>query len=85
MGGLALSGDSLRFTNFTRYSLAKFACLRWHKSKLRQRLVYIWRSGKKAHCGALVMTVGFLYNGVLCFYICISSTVTVYQSMLVII
>lgn len=31
------------------------------------------------------MTVGYLYNGVLCFYICISSAVTVYQSMLVII
>ncbi len=28
---------------------------------------------------------GVLYNGVLCFYICISSAVTVYQSMLVII
>lgn len=53
MGGSFIFGDSLRFTNFTRYSLAKFACLRWHKSKLRQRLVYIWRSGKKAHCGAL--------------------------------
>lgn len=35
MGGLALSGDLLRFTNFTRYSLAKFACLRWHTYCLR--------------------------------------------------
>lgn len=35
MGGLALSGDLLRFTNFTRYLLAKFACLRWHTYCLR--------------------------------------------------
>ena len=43
MGGLALSGDSLMFTNFTRYSLAKFACLRWHTYCHRLWLGTKWR------------------------------------------
>lgn len=48
MVGLALSGDSLRFTNFTRYSLAKFACLRWHTYCLRYRLALSGDSAKKS-------------------------------------
>lgn len=52
MGGLALSGYSFRFTNFTRYSLAKFACLRWHTYCLRCGSALSGDSAKKAHCGA---------------------------------
>lgn len=49
-------------------------------TQLKKRTAALWaRSAMKGD------DCEVLYNGVLCFYICISSAVTVYQSMLVII